>query len=142
MILATLALVLTGAGAPQAQAPAAKGAPMSVDVQVAAKSGAGAHAWERELRTALEAHGDEFRLVKPGESAEAVVRVDTLAKGAGETSILNGALALGAREKAFNLTYSGDVRPQAEKLARNLRGLLEQLKTAPPPPPTPAPKRK
>lgn len=131
MILATLALALAGAGAPQAPAPVSKGAPMGVDVQVAAKSGAGAHAWERELRAALEARGDEFRLVKPGEPAEAVVRIETLAKGAGETSILNGALALGTREKAFNLTYGGDVRPQAEKLARNLRGLFEQLKTAP-----------
>jgi len=132
MILATLAFVL--AGAAPAQAPAAKAAPMSVAVDVAAGSSAGAHAWEKELRAALEARKDEFRVVKPGEKSELVVRVVALTKGQGESSVMKGALVLGSQEKAFNLTYGGEIRVQAETLARNLRNLAEQLKTAPPAP--------
>jgi hypothetical protein len=134
MILAPLAFVL--AGAAPAQAPAAKAAPMSVAVDVAATSGAGAHAWEKELRTALEARKDEFRLVKPGDKAELVVRVVALTKGQGESSVMKGVLVLGSQEKAFNLTYGGEIHVQAEKLARNLHNLAEQLKPA-----TPAPKK-
>ena len=132
MILATLVFVL--AGAEPAQAPAAKTAPMSVAVDVAAGSSAGAHAWEKELRAALEARKDEFRVVKPGGKAELVVRVVALAKGQGESSVMNGMLLVGSQGTAFNLTYSGEIRVQAENFARKLRAWAEKLKTAPPAP--------
>ena len=130
MILATLAFVL--AGAAPAQAPAARATPMSVAVDVAASSGAGAHAWEKELRAALEARKDEFRLVKPGEKAELVVRVVALTKGQGESSVMKGVLVLGSQEKPFNLSYTTEIRPQAEGLARNLRKIVEPMRATGP----------
>jgi hypothetical protein len=49
------------------------------------------------------------------------VKVDPEPEGEGETSVMRGALVLGEAPREFSLAYRGDVRPQAEALARNLR---------------------
>ena len=137
-MLSTLALAsLFAAQAAAAQAPAAtpaKVTPMTVEVQAAAGAAgadAGVQAWVKELRTALEARKDEFRLAKKGETAELVVRIDSLGKGQNDLQVMNGTLLIGKGSHPFNLTYPGEVAPQAEKLARNLRKYADQLKTAP-----------
>ena len=132
-MLATLALAsLFAAPAVAAQAPVAapaKVAPMSVQVQAAAGADAGVQAWVKELRVALEARKDELRLVKPGEKPELVVRVDSVGKGQDGTPIMNGALVLGTTTRSFTYGFT-DARVEAEKLARNLRKLADQMKTA------------
>lgn len=133
-MLATLALTLFAAQAAAAQpavAAPAKPAPMSVQVQAAAGADAGAQAWVKELSTALAARKDEFRLAKDGETAEFVVRIDSLAKGQNDLHVVNGAFLIGKGSHPFNLTYPGDVAAQAEKLARNLRKYADRLKTSP-----------
>jgi len=133
-MFATLALASAfAAQATLAQAPAAapaKIAPMSVQVEAAAKAAdAGVQAWVKELRAALEARKDEFRLVKPGEKPELVVRVDSVGKGQDGAPIMNGAFVLGTTTRSFTYGFT-DVRVEAEKLARNLRKLADQMKTA------------
>jgi hypothetical protein len=133
-MLATLALAsLVAAQAATAPAPAAKIVPMTVQVEAAAgaSADAGAQAWVKELRSALEARKGEFRLPKKTETAELVVRIDSLAKGQNDSHVMNGALLMGKATHSFNLSYPGDVAPQAEKLARNLRKLADQMKAAP-----------
>jgi len=111
-----------------AQAPgAAKAAPMTVQVEASAKAAPGVAEWTSELRTALEARKDEFRLAKPGESAEFVVRIDSVGSDQDGTSILNGALVLGEVKRTFRYGFT-NVRAEAEKLARNLRKLADQMK--------------
>jgi hypothetical protein len=123
-MLTALVVALLAAPAP---APAK---PMAVQVETAAKGDAGTQAWAKELRTALEARKDEFRVVKPGETAELVVRIDSVAKTAPDASVMNGALAMGKTSKPFSLSYAGPSAVQAEKLARNLRRLADQMKSA------------
>jgi hypothetical protein len=132
-MLATLALASLFAAQPAA-APAAataKVAPMTVQVQAATGADAGVQAWVKELRAALEARKDEFRLAKKGETAQLVVRIDSTGKGQGDLQVMNGALVIGKDSRPFNLSYPGEVTPQAEKLARNLRKLADQMKTPP-----------
>jgi hypothetical protein len=129
-MLATLALALLAV--PQSPATAAKMVPLTVEVRTAAKAEPPVQAWAKELRAALDPRKDEFRPAKPGESAELVVRIDSVAPGTGGTQVMNGALVMGKSSRPFNLSYLGEVAPQAEKLARNLRKLAEQLKAAPP----------
>jgi len=134
MTLATLVLaVLCPVPAPAAPAPAApaKVVPMIVEVRTAAKADAGAQAWAKELRAALEARKDEFRLAKPREKAELTVRIDSVGKGQGDGQVMNGALVMGETARPFNLSYVGESRPQAEALARNLRKYADQMKAAP-----------
>jgi hypothetical protein len=128
-MLATLVLTLVGvqAATPQAAPAPAKPSPVSVQVQAAPGADAGVKTWVKELRTALEARKDEFRLVKSGETAEFVVRIDSLAKGQNDLNVVNGAFLVGKGSHAFNLSYPGEVAPQAEKLARNLRKYAEQM---------------
>jgi len=126
----TLALV-TAAAAPPAGKPAPKGV-ISVQVEVASGTAAGAQAWGKELRTALEARADEFRLAKPGETAALVVRIDSVVPGQGASSVMNGTLVQGGQSRPFSLNYPGEIRPQAERLARKLRTLAEQTKAGPP----------
>jgi len=128
-MLATLALAVLLAPQPPA---AAKPAPMTVEVRAAAKADAPVQAWAKELRAALDRRKDEFRPAKPGEAAELVVRIDSVAGGAGGTQVMNGALVMGKNARPFNLSYPGEPAPQAEKLARNLRKYAEQMKAAPP----------
>jgi hypothetical protein len=134
-MLSTLALAsLFAAQAAAAQSPAAapaKLAPMSVQVQSAAGADALVRVWVKELRAALETRRDEFRLAKKGETAELVVRIDSLGKGQNEAHVMNGTLLMGKGSHPFNLSYPGEVAPQAEKLARNLRKYADQLKAAP-----------
>ena len=125
-ILALAALV-----APQPPA-AAKPAPMTVEVRTAAKADAPVEAWVEELRAALDQRKDEFRPAKPGGAAELVVRIDSVAEGAGGAHVMTGALVMGKNERPFNLSYPGESALQAEKLARNLRKYAEQMKAAPP----------
>jgi len=129
--LAVVALLVAQAPAPPAPAAPAKLVPMTVKVEPSAKADAGAEAWAKELRAALAVRKDEFRVVRPGETAELVVRIDSVAKGKAETSVMNGALTVGTVTKPFNLSYPGPSAPQAEKLARNLRKLADQMKAAP-----------
>ena len=117
-----------------AQAPAAapaKTAPMSVQVEAAAKADAGVQAWVKELRAALEARKDEFRLAKKGETTELVVRIDSVGKGQNDLQVMAGTLLVGKSSHPFNLSYPGEVAPQAETLARNLRKYADQMKAAP-----------
>jgi hypothetical protein len=128
-MLATLALAALVV--PQAPAVPAKAVSMAVEVRTAANAPAPVKAWAKELRTALDQRKDEFRRAKPGEAAELVVRIDSVAPGSGGVQVLNGALVMGKSSRPFNLSYPGEVAPQAEKLARNLRKLADQMKVAP-----------
>ncbi len=134
-MLATLALASAFAvQATAAQAPAAapaKNAPMSVQVEAAAKADAGVQAWVTELRRALEARKDEFRLAKKGETAELVVRIDSVGKGQNDLQVMVGTLLMGKSSHPFNLSYPGEMAPQAEILARNLRKYADQMKATP-----------
>jgi hypothetical protein len=142
MLLTTLALLATFAAAdPHPQAAAAPPAPpktgaagpaMSVAVEVAPVAGAAGQQWGQELRTALEPRKDEFRPPRKGEKPELVVRIDSVAPAPKGGKVMTGALVEGTRVRVFNVTYPGDVRPQAEALSRNLRRLADQLKSAPP----------
>lgn len=133
MTLATLALaVLAPAPAPATETPAAaKAVPMIVEVRTAAKAGAEVQTWAKELRAALDTRKEEFRLAKPGETAELVVRIDSVGRGLGDAELMNGALVVGPTTRPFNLSYVGASRTQAEALARNLRKYAEQMKAAP-----------
>jgi len=133
-MLATLAASLFAAQAAAAPPPAAtpaKVAPMTVQVQAAAGADAGVQAWVKDLRAALAARKDDFRPAEKGETAELVVRVDSVGKGQNDLQVMNGTLLLGKSSHPFNLSYPGDSAPQAEKLARNLRKYADQLKSAP-----------
>lgn len=131
-MLATLALssFLAAQAATQGPAASPKVVPMSVQVRAAAEADAGVQAWVKELRTALEERKGEFRLAKTGETAELVVRIDSLAKGQDDLRVMNGAFLMGKTSRPFNLSYPGEVAPQAEKLARNLRKYADQMKAA------------
>jgi hypothetical protein len=129
-VLAVVALLAAQAPAPPAPAAPVKVVPMTVQVESAATADAGTQAWVKELRAALGARKDEFRVVKPGEAAELVVRVDSVARGQADASVMNGALVVGKATRPFNLSYAGETAPQAEKLARNLRKLADQMKAA------------
>jgi hypothetical protein len=102
---------------------------MTVQVEASAKEAPGVAEWTSELRTALAARRHEFRLAKPGEQAELVVRIDSVGSGQDGTSRLNGALVLGEVKRSFTYSFTR-VRAEAEKLARNLRTLAEQMKAA------------
>jgi hypothetical protein len=134
-MLSTLALAsLFAAQAAAAQSPAAapaKVAPMTVQVEAAAGGDAAVQAWAKELRAALETRKDEFRLAKKGETAEFVVRIDSLGKAQDGTPVLNAALVLGKTTRPFAYGFT-DVKVQAEALARNLRKYADQMKAAPP----------
>lgn len=128
VVLATL--LAAQAPAPGAAPGPAKVVPMTVQVQAPATADAGAQAWVRELRTALGARKEEFRLVKPGETGELLVRVDAVTRGQGDSRVLNAELVVGKTARPFNLTYPGEIAPQAEKLAAKLRSFADQLKAA------------
>ena len=128
-MLATLALAALAL--PQSPTTPAKAVPMAVEVRTIAKAEASVQTWAKELRAALDQRKDEFRPAKPGESAELVVRIDSVAPGTDGAQVMTGALVLGKNARPFNLSYAGEAAPQAEKLARNLRKLADQMKTAP-----------
>jgi hypothetical protein len=124
-MLATLALATLAL--PQPPTAAAKAVPMVVAVRTVAKAEASVQTWAKELSAALDQRKDEFRPAKPGETAELVVRIDSVGPGAGGAQVMKGALVMGKASRPFNLSYPGEVAPQAEKLARNLRKYAEQM---------------
>ncbi len=130
MTLVTLALAALLPA--QASTAPTKGAPMSVEVRTAPKAGADVKSWAKELRAALAARTQEFRLAKPGEKAEFAVQLDSIGKRSDGTPVLNGSFALGGgKARPFNYGFT-DVKTEAEKLARNLRGYADQMKAAAP----------
>jgi hypothetical protein len=133
-MLSTLALAsLFAAQAAAAQSPAAapaKVAPMTVQVQADAKADATMQAWAKELRAALEARQDEFRLAGPGEKPEFLVRVDSVGTAKDGTPVLNGSFVLGKTTRPFAYGFT-DIKVQAQALARNLRKYADQMKTTP-----------
>jgi hypothetical protein len=130
MTLATLALAALVPG--QAAAAPPKVVPMTVEVRTAPKAGTEVDGWAKELRAALGARKEEFRLARAGEKAEFVVLLESIGKRPDGTPVLNGSFALGnGKPRPFNYGFS-DVRTEAEKLARNLRGYADQMKAASP----------
>ena len=130
MTLVTLALAAL-LPAQSATAPA-KATPLSVEVRTAPKAGADVEGWAKELRTALAARKQEFRPSRPGEKAEFVVQLDSIGKRADGTPVLNGSFAVGSgKPRPFSYGFT-DVKAEAEKLARNLRGYADQMKAAAP----------
>lgn len=127
----TLAVAVLAAASASAEAPAtsaAKPAAMVVQVDAVANGGDEVEVWAKELRKALATRKDEFRLAKPREKPELTVRIDSVAMGEGDTHSMSGALVLGETTKPFNLSYAGEIEPQAQALARNLRKLADQMK--------------
>ena len=130
MTLVTLALAAL-LPAQAATAPP-KAAPLSVEVRTAPKAGADVLNWAKELRAALAARSEEFRLAKPGEKAEFVVQLDSIGKRSDGTPVLNGSFAMAnGKPRPFNYGFT-DVRAEAGKLARNIRGYAAQMKAAAP----------
>lgn len=127
----TLATIALAALVPAQAAAPAKAVPMTVDVRADAKADAAVQAWAKELRAALGARRDEFRLAAAGETPEFVVQLDSVGKRADGTPVLNGSFVLGkAAPRPFDYGFT-DVRAEAEKLARNLRKYADQMKAAP-----------
>jgi hypothetical protein len=126
MISTMLAIVAVLATQPQA---AAKPTPMLVRVEASATGGKAVEDWAKELRSALAERKDEFRLATEKETAEFLVRLDSVGGGAsGAAHVLAGALVLGKATRPFNYSFT-DVRVEAEKLARNLRSVADQMKS-------------
>jgi hypothetical protein len=129
MTLATLALAVLFPA--QASAAPARVVPMTVEVRTDAKADAAVQSWAKELRAALGARKDEFRLARKGETPEFAVRIDSIGKRPDGTPVLNGAFVLGkAAPRSFDYGFT-DMRAEAEKLARNLRKYADQMKAAP-----------
>jgi hypothetical protein len=142
--LLALAIALASAGpqaaaAPPAQQPAPLGV-MSFALEVSPQAGAAGKEWAQELRPALEARKQEFRPVRKDEKPELLVRIDSVVPAAQGGSVLKAALVFGTKQEPFNLRYSTEIRPTAEKLARNLRRIAEQRRSSAAPPPS-APKK-
>lgn len=118
--LAALATLLgVQAGSP------AQAVPITVKVELPAKAGPELSGWADELRTALGARKDEFRVVPAAARADVVVRLDAIEPAAEGVSTLKAALVRDGKARPFTYTF-GDVKKDAEKLARNLRRLAEQ----------------
>jgi hypothetical protein len=105
---------------------AAEAVPITVMVELPAEVRPDLAEWAGELRRALEARKDEFRLVKPETKADLVVRLDSIGQGSGGTPTLRLVLVRGDETRSFTYTF-GDVRADAEKLARNLRRLADKM---------------
>jgi len=110
---------------PQAKATP-EAVPISVEVQLPAQPGPELREWADELRTALAARKDEFRVAKPGARPEFVVRLDSIGPGQKGTPTLKGSCVRGTATRPFSYTFTG-VRADAEKLARNLRKQADQM---------------
>ena len=127
----------SGPEAPRATPPPARPTPVpvSVLVQVGEDAGPLAEAWAEELRTAVSAGHGDLSLASAPEAAAVVVRIDKVEtgvevasapEGEGEISVMRGAIVVGDSAREFNLIYRGPARPQAEALARNLRGFAAE----------------
>jgi hypothetical protein len=152
MLLNALALAVTlalapaepqaAAGPPAAQAPGPALSVMSFAFEVGPQAGAAGQQWAQELRAALETRKQEFRPARKDERPELLVRIDSVAPAATGGSVLNAALVFGAKQEPFVVRYSTEIRPMAEKLARNLRRLAEERRGAAPPATAAARKKK
>ena len=130
-LLALAAVLVAQAPAAGSAKPAttAKVAPIAVRVDASAKGGPAVEEWAKELRTALEARKQEFHLATAKEKPDFVVRLDSVAPGSVGNQVLAGAFALGEVNRPFTYTFT-NVRSEAEKLARNLRLVADQMKAS------------
>jgi hypothetical protein len=130
LALAALAAFLAGQAGAARPAPATSEtkakAPMTVAVEAAPKGGAALDQWAKELARALEARKDEFRVVKPDEKPELVVRLDSVTPRKNAPSLLALVCRRAGGERAFTYTFT-EVEADAEKLARNLRAVADQI---------------
>ena len=132
MLVAIVALALSGA--PPAPSPSpVKRAVISVRVEAATSTDAGAKTGADELQAAITARKDEFRLVKASEKPDLVVRVDRVAFTNDGKSAMAGSLAKGQTVRSFSLAYRGDLKALCAALARNLRGFADEIKPSPKP---------
>jgi hypothetical protein len=129
VVLALTAVLAAQAPAPSAPKPAtaAKASPMAVRVDASPKGGPAVEDWAKELRTALGARKDEWKLATANEKAEFVARLDSVAAGTAGNQALKGEFALGEAKRPFTYSFT-NVRADAEKLARNLRSVADQMK--------------
>lgn len=108
--------------------------PVTVHVQVSEGAGEGAEAWAEALRAAITA-GHGALILAAAEDARVVVRIDEVETGVevenpppgeGDISVMRGALLVGESAREFTYVDRGEARVQAERLARNLRGLTAE----------------
>lgn len=128
-----LSIVFAGL-ATVAPAPAPAVQPISVQVEAVPKAPAEIQAWANELRSAVIARKDEFRAPKQGEKPELLVRLTSLTPTQPGKAVLSLAVQRAGQTRPFTFSYAGEVRKQAELLARNLRMLTDPMVT-------PAPKK-
>ena len=126
-LLALVAILAAQAPGAAKTPQATKPTPMSVRVDVSAKGGPAVEDWAKELRTALDARKEEFHLATAKEKAEFVVQLDSVGTAATGTPVLGGQLLLGEAKRPFTYSFT-NVRTDAEKLARNLRTVADQMK--------------
>ena len=128
-LLALVAVLAAQAPAPGTAKPAApaKASPMAVRVDASAQGGPAVEEWAKELRAALGARKDEFKLATANEKAELVARLDSVAAGTAGNQVLKGELALGEAKRPFTYTFT-NVRADAEKLARGMRSVADQMR--------------
>jgi len=112
-----------------AAAPEATPERATVHVRVAGPRSPEVEAWAEHLTAAIVAGQGDLVLVSTPEEAGAVVLIEGVETGveaspepAGEGPIyrMRGSLIIGDDARAFSLSYRGEVRAQAEALARNL----------------------
>ena len=145
--LAVAALLVAAAcSAPEAPQTAATSTPpaavpqlVPVHIVVPESPDEGISAWAQALAEAITSGHGGLTLVQTPEEALVGVRIDAVENGTeadpvpeaeGEVEVMRGALLVGEDAHEFNLAYRGDVRPEAEALARNLRKLAVQAATA------------
>ena len=127
LLLAALVAAQAPAAPPAASSQAAKPATMTVQVDASAKGGPAVEEWAKELRTALGARKEEFRLATAKEKADFLVRLDSIGPGTAGSQLIKGELVQGAAKRPFTYSFT-NVRADAEKLARSLRPVAEQMK--------------
>jgi hypothetical protein len=108
MTLATLALAALFPA--QAAVAPPKVVPMTVEVRTAPKAGAEVESWAKELRAALGARKEDFRLAKAGEKVEFVVLLDSVGKRPDGTPVLNGPSPSARESRAPSTTGSPTCR--------------------------------
>jgi hypothetical protein len=141
VVVALMALAACSAPeAPEAAAtPAAVPQLVPVHIVVPENPDEGISAWSRALADAITSGHGGLTLVQTPEEALVGVRIDVVEKGTeadpvpegeGDVEVMRGALLVGEDVHEFNLAYRGDLAPEAEALARNLRKLAVQAATA------------
>jgi hypothetical protein len=148
LVAAAALLAVVGCSAPEAPqatatsapaAPAANPQPVVVHILVPEEPALEVQAWAQALAAAIEAGHGALTLAATPEEAVAVVRIDSVQTGVewvpeppgeGEISVMHFALMLGESSREFDIAYRGDATPQAEALARNLRGVAANAAAA------------